>query len=233
VSRFVQLQAIARGLNERQRAYLLAVYAEDQIREAGQRRRRSLPARTWRWIEYGPVSAKRLDNSSTFLLRRELERVKLVDRGTGATWSALVKRGLVKSRHAHTGLADARTGRPIVSLLVQMTSGGRKVARIIKGEPVIKLKGRKPLSLSALRLIAYGQEHPNEEFEWRTPWEGAMHVPDYVVMLGVVRGLIKRGLLCGNPPYRLRITKAGQTMEVLTEPNWKPLRRFSTDGSFH
>lgn len=229
MGQLARLQTIASGLNERQRAYLLAVYSADQRRAAAQWGPQSLPASSWRWIEYGPVGAKWLDNSSACLLRRELERAGLVDQGTGATWSVLVERGLLKRQHAHTGFADARTGRPIVSLLVQMTTEGRKVARFIKGEPLTKPKRSTNLSLSALRLIAYGQEHPEQEFEWCAPWQDTTHVPNYLIMLGVARGLIKRGLLSGKPPYHLRITKAGQAINVSSEPNWKPRRPLGSE----
>ena len=158
MTQFARLEQIASGLNDRQRAYLLAVYAEDQRREKTHRGPHSPPASTWRWIEYGPVGAKWLDNSSGFLLRRQLERSGLVNQGTGATWQTLADRGLVKRKHVHTGFADARTGRPLFSLLVQMTAEGRKVARVITGEPLTKPKQLKALSLAALRLIAYGKE---------------------------------------------------------------------------
>ncbi|HJU09778.1 MAG TPA: hypothetical protein VJ728_02815, partial [Candidatus Binataceae bacterium] len=64
-----RLEQIASSLNDRQRAYLLAVYAEDQRREKTHRGPHSPPASSWCWIEYGPVGAKWLDNSSGFLLR--------------------------------------------------------------------------------------------------------------------------------------------------------------------
>jgi len=114
-------------------------------------------------------------------------------------------------------------GRAIVLLFVQMTTNGGKVARIIKGEPLTKPKQPKSLSLSALRLIAYGQKHPGQEFEWCTPWKDTIHVPDYVIMASVARSLIKRDLLSGEPPYRLPITKPGQAIDVPAEPNWRPL----------
>lgn len=214
------LQAIAADLNERQRSYLLAAYIEDQRREAGNRGPGGLPAREYRWIEYGPVGAKWLDNPGAFLLRRELERAGLVSQGTGSTWSALVERGLLTTKRAHTGFYDARTGRSILSLLVRLTTDGRKVARIIKGEPLTKPKPVKTLSLSALRLIAYGQAHPQDSFDVHAPW--GMCPLDYLTSLGICRGLIKRGLLAGDPPHNLRITPEGMALDVTKEVNWKP-----------
>jgi hypothetical protein len=217
-----KLQALASELNVRQRAYLLAAYAEDQRREEVHRGPGAALASQWRWIEYGPVGAKWLDSPGRFLLRRQLEHDGLVDQGTGSSWSALEKRGLLRSLHTHTGLVDARSGRPIVSLLVRLTTDGRKVARIIRGEPLTRPgdKEAKALSLSALRLIAYGQEHPDETFDFHAPW-GVCPL-EYLVVLGICRGLITRGLLSGDPPHRLEITADGMAMDVTRQPNWKP-----------
>ena len=49
-------------LNERQRAYLRALYDCDQAKEAERRERASrgfydrTPAADWRWIQYGPLA---------------------------------------------------------------------------------------------------------------------------------------------------------------------------------
>lgn len=212
----------AAALTERQGAYLLAVYEEDQIREAARRGPRTLSANHWRWIEYGPIGAKWSDRWSATPLRRELDAAGLVDLETGATWLALVARGLVETKHAHTRFADVPGSRPTLSLLVQMTAGGRQVARAIKGDPTATKPG-KALSLSALRLIAFGQSHPDREFEWLSPWEGALRAPDYLMMLAVARDLIKRGLLAGEAPHGLRIADAGKVFDVTKEPNWRPL----------
>jgi hypothetical protein len=222
VPKATELQAIADALNERQRAYLLAVYAEDQRREAAQRGPGGPSASEWRWIEYGPVGAKFLDNPGAFLLRRVLDQDGLVDQGTGATWSALIGRKMIKDTKARTGFADARSGRPILSLLLQMTTDGRKVARILKGEPLTKPKVVKPLSLSALRLIAYGQENPGETFDVHAPW--GMCPLDWLTAIAICRGLVGRGLLAGDPPHAMKITAAGAAIDVTKEPNWKPAR---------
>ena len=220
-----RLAEIAGELNERQRVYLLAVYDEDQSREANRRGPGGPPASTWRWVEYGAVGARFLDGGR-WNLRRVLEARDLVSEGTGSTWSALETRGLVTTKREHTGLMDARSLRPILSLLVQMTTDGRKVARILRGEPLTKPRVEKPLSLSALRLVAYGQRNPGTEFDWSAPWTGRF-APDYLMMLAVARGLISRGLLAGEPPHRLRITPAGLALDVEAQPNWKPLREWT------
>ena len=216
------LQTIVAGLNERQRTYLLAAYLEDQRREAANVGPGRLPASKYRWIEYGPIGARWLDNSGIPALRRDLERAGLINQGTGATWSALADRGLLISRRAQTGFRDARSGRAILSLLVRLTSNGRKVARLINGEPLTKPKQVKPLSLSALRLIAYGQAHPHDSFDIHAPW--GICPLDFLTMLGICRGLIKRGLLAGDPPHDLEITNEGMALDVTEEANWKPAR---------
>jgi hypothetical protein len=62
------LGAIAIGLNERQRAYLLAAYAEDQAREERYRGPGGPPVRIWRWVEYGPSAGL----SQRFLIEKIL-----------------------------------------------------------------------------------------------------------------------------------------------------------------
>ncbi|WP_430912183.1 hypothetical protein [Methylobacterium sp. sgz302541] len=219
------LQGVAAMLNERQRSYLLAAYDEDQTREATHCGPGGPPAGRWRWIEYGPVGAKWLDGPGSRLLRAKLAESGMVSQGTGATWAALAERGLLTTRYEHTGLIDTRSRRAIRSLMVRLTTDGRKVARLLRGEPLTRPRSKepKPLSLSALRLVAYGQQHPGEAFDFHAPW-GVCPL-DYLVVLGICRGLVKRGLLAGDPPTRLRITEAGSVLDVTQEPNWKPLRQ--------
>lgn len=72
------LEALATGLNERQRAYLLAAYDEDQAREGRNRGLGGPPARRWRWIEYGPVGHRWLDAHQDRLLRVMMSKAGLV-----------------------------------------------------------------------------------------------------------------------------------------------------------
>jgi hypothetical protein len=223
MSSIIRLQAMADALNERQRAYLRAVYIEDQRREEGQRRTGGLPAAKWRWIEYGPIGAKYLDNPGGFLLRHQLDRDGLVDPGTGATWASLTSRGLVQSKECFTGFVDLRGTRRINSLLLRMTTDGRKVCRLANGEPATKPKAERALSLSALRLIEYGQQHPGEIFDVHAPW--GMCPIEWLVAVTICRGLVSRGLLAGDAPYGMQITDAGIAIDVTNQPNWKPSRR--------
>jgi hypothetical protein len=218
------IQETADGLNARQRAYLLTAYDEDQARESARRGKiGGAPASVWRWIEYGAVGVRLFDGADPHLLRCRLELEGLVDSGTGSTWASLVRLKLVETRREDTGFVDRRTLRPVRSLMVRLTAAGRRVARLLKGEPATRPKAPKPLSLSALRLIEYGQRHPDEEFEWCSPWD--WRPPEYVMMLGVAKGLVKRGLLTGEAPHALRITEAGMGLDLASELNWKPRRR--------
>jgi len=88
---------VSAKLNERQRAYLRALYDCDQATEAMRRERAArgaydrTPASAWRWQMYGPVAPPSA-------LYTALRNARLVDPGTGATWQALEDRGLVQCR---------------------------------------------------------------------------------------------------------------------------------------
>lgn len=191
---------MADSLNERQRAYLLVAYDEDQRQEE----------------EYGPVGSRRLLGDG--ILREQLLHMKLVDAGAGATWGSLAERGLILQQYRPTILP--RTS----SLYVRMTTDGRKTARVLKGLPINKPKvAAKPLSLTALRLLHYGQQHPNTQFDYLQPWAERYGMPDFLIVMGAARGLIKRGLLSGDG-RTLQITPSGAIVNVAAEPNWQPFR---------
>lgn len=217
-----RLAAIASRLNARQSAYLLAAYDIDQALEAANRGPDAPPARVWRWIQYGPDALR--DWLGDGPLRAALQAQGLVDSGAGATWSALASHGLIELERRATPLHLRKWDHTVKILYVRMTSDGRKVARMLRGEPATRARapGGKPLSLTALRLVAYGQAHPDKPFDWLALWADSYWQPDYLMAHGVCLGLIKRGLLDGDVPNRLRITPAGQLLDVTTEPNWKP-----------
>jgi hypothetical protein len=214
-------RTLAAKLNERQRAYLLAVYDEDQRREAVNQGIGAPPAKEWRWIEYGPDISKFYDTP----LRNELKRAELVDRGSGATWAVLEKHALVETMRMDTGFRTIGYGRRrVLSMFVRMTRNGRVVARAIRGEPPTRPRAPRSLSLLALRLLDHGQRHPNDTFGWSDVWPG--RAPDYLMILTVARSLIKRGLLAGyvdDAANGLRITPAGLALNIVAEPNWAPL----------
>lgn len=224
-----RLAAIAAHMNARQRAYLLAVYDIDQAREAANRGPDAAPASVWRWIEYGPDALR--DFFGDRELRAALQAQGLVDSGSGATWSALASHGLIERKHRDTPLHLRKWDRTLQILFVRMTSDGRKVARLVRGEPATRPRAPKALSLTALRLVAYGQAHPGTTFDWQVPWAESYWQPDYMMAHGVCQGLIKRGLLAGTVPNQLRITPAGQLLDVTAEPNWKPPKASASAGN--
>jgi len=211
-----RLSEVAAALNERQRLYLLVAYDEDQYQEEVHRRPGLSPASVWRWMEYGPVGGRRLLGDGP--LRESLQRRKLVDAGSGSTWASLAERGLILQQYRPTPLPR------ISSLFIRMTRDGRKAARILKGLSIKKPKDAiKPLSLTALRLLHYGQRHPNTSFDYMQPWAERFGMPDFLLVMGAARGLIKRGMLSGDG-RTLQITPSGIAVDVAAEPNWRPFR---------
>jgi hypothetical protein len=158
------LQALWDDLNERQRTYLQALYECDQASEA---ERRDLaargfydrtPASEWRWQMYGPTEPPSP-------LYRKLYQAGLVDPGTGATWQALERRGLVECRTIGT----------VQLLQLQISPLGRKLVRAATREqprprpPKGQLRERQWAALA--RLYAAGDEGIHSEqmrhgFDW-------------------------------------------------------------------
>lgn len=216
-----ELEAMAARLTELQRIYLLTAYDYDQAAEQAHSGFNAPPARIWRWMEYGPVGAKETLGSGE--LRMKLDRLNLVSPGTGAVWASLRSKGLVETELRPTGFVNAYSKKSLPSLWVRMTTDGRKISRVLRGMPATKPKEpAKPLSLSALRLIEYGQAHPEKEFYWNAPWDDSGWTADYMMMLSVAKSLIKRGLLEGSAPHHLRITYTGRQLDLTKEPNWAP-----------
>ncbi|HEU4325299.1 MAG TPA: hypothetical protein VFS21_19305 [Roseiflexaceae bacterium] len=117
------------GLNDRQRAYLRAIYAEDQAQEEAERGRwkhgmRSRPAAEWRPLAYGLLPGLPPIPSALYAA---IERLGLRDEGTGATFQALEVRGLIICRYCQPGQQT--------ELSVELTRLGRQVARA-GGAPV-------------------------------------------------------------------------------------------------
>ena len=144
-------------LNERQRAYLRALYECDQATEAGRRQRAArgdwdrTPASVWRWQMYGPADSA---------LYTTLRTAGLVDPGTGSTWQALEDRKLVQCRYVPDAFG-------VQLLEVQITALGRKLVRAAIGEqrpkaaPKGQLRERQWTALA--RLYAAGDDGENTE----------------------------------------------------------------------
>lgn len=205
---------VAAALNERQRSYLLVAYDEDQRQEERHRGFGAAPARLWRWMEYGPDKAILLHKPDGEL-RAQLRKLDLVDSGSGSTWRSLVDRGLIELEGRHV------IGR-VTSLFVKMTREGRAVARALRGEAPRAKPPADVLSLTALRLIAHGQQHPGKEFDIQAPWPWG-YPGDFMMLRMVARSLVKKGL-CAGDDGSLRITPEGLKLDVAAQVNWVPMR---------
>jgi hypothetical protein len=98
--------AAAPALDERQLAYLLAIFHIDQEVEAEMRQVLFRPfqkrpkASEWRWLEYSePVPEIRKPASRLY---EALKKSAPIDQGTGATFAALADRGSSKCAGATT-----------------------------------------------------------------------------------------------------------------------------------
>ena len=117
------------ALNQRQKSYLSAIYDADQDVELAERAwwsrgGKPRPAVTWRWMLYAILDGRKQP------VMDHLHRNCAIDEGTGATFAALERRGLIQTRmvweYEHLGerlvFAEAL-------LQIQMTSAGRKLVR--------------------------------------------------------------------------------------------------------
>lgn len=140
-------------LNERQRRYLLAAYETDQAYEEAHKRafgrgdydESRRPASDWRAMAFGVLYG--IGGAVPTMLRNEC---KDVDEGSGSTWAALERRGLltVKDREVrfHPGQHLPH---------ITLTTKGRKLARELKGEKApTKQKGE--VSRSTWKALAAG-----------------------------------------------------------------------------
>ena len=205
------------NLNKRQQTYLQAVFEVDQLQEANIKamathgRWNSTPASEWRWMPYNAAGAA--------LLHR-IQGAGYRDEGTGSTFAALERRGLVLCKYEPGSL-----GGPI--LFVQITKAGRKMVR-----EALNVKAPKALPVGTLR-----------EWHWRglcrayvrgdqglpydsdlgdgfgyVSWNTCLRLRDYTVK-GQERGLIREGR--HNEPFGLVITDFGR--EYYRE-NWQRYR---------
>jgi hypothetical protein len=157
-------------LNDRQRAYLRALYECDQATEAMRRERAArgfydhTPASEWRWQLYGPTAPPSA-------LYTALRSAGLVDPGTGATWQALEDRALVQCRSVPDAFG-------VQLLEVQITAAGRKAIRAASDEqrtprvPKGQLRERQWAALARLYVAGDAGEaseamiHGRGGFDW-------------------------------------------------------------------
>jgi len=130
VSRLTACQAWD-DLNERQQAYLAAIYKTDQDAEAdiADRRKRwqtTPPAAEWRWLLYAVKGGLADDTSIQATLRYQGK----LDPGAGSSLAALQRRGLVLVRD---NIKNTMLG-PVPIVEVRLTTAGRAAARAGLGE---------------------------------------------------------------------------------------------------
>lgn len=126
-------------LNERQQAYLRAIYEADQETERDRQSEGArgnwdnTPASVWRWRLYATL-APGGDTPLKHLIRVE----KLIDEGTGSTFAALEKRGLVELKYTSEGTPwESVIGKyEEWTVFVKLTTLGRAAARA--GDPDYK-----------------------------------------------------------------------------------------------
>jgi hypothetical protein len=204
-------------LNKRQQTYLQAVFDVDQLQEANIKamstrgRWNSTPASEWRWMPYNAAGAA--------LLRR-IQDAGYRDEGTGSTFSALERRGLVFCRYE-----PATLGGPI--LFVQITKAGRKLVR-----EALNVKAPKSLPVGTLRewhwralCRAYVCSEQGMGYDTDTgdgfgyvSWNTCLRLRDYTIK-GHERALIRESHR--GEPFSLVITDFG--MEYYRE-NWQRYR---------
>ncbi len=120
-------------LNSRQQTYLKCIYQEDQAAERHENWRWNQGldkrlAEEWRWLLYADLAG------GATPLKRALEREGLVDAGTGSTFIALERRGLISHRERFE--PNILSFEPLTS--VRLTRKGRKEARALLGESAPK-----------------------------------------------------------------------------------------------
>jgi hypothetical protein len=137
-------------LNSRQSKYLELVYHADQEAEEHQRRQwhqhgRRDPADQWRWIAYATDHPQAAFTG----LQQSLVQAGMHDPGAGATFAALIRRGLLETR---TIQADTPHG-PARQRQVRLTRAGRRAARENKPARSPALCGLPPWLEDALSAV--------------------------------------------------------------------------------
>lgn len=223
-------------LNPRQQIYLKCIYKEDQAAEKHESWRWNhgydkRPADEWRWLLYadlagGPTPLKRL-----------LEREGLVDAGTGSTFVALERRGLIDHRERYE--PTIMSVDPLTS--VRLTRKGRKEARSLLGESAPKRLPKGTLQewhWNALaRLYEAGGELDSAQhvsgcyggIGWKT-W---LRLRDYHdTGVGLVKEHSRFVRVEWNPEparvYTIRLTEAGREFY---KQNWQKYRELYPDVS--
>jgi hypothetical protein len=208
----------ASSLNDRQRAYLQAIFDTDQAIEADMRAVPFSPfhdrpkAAEWRWLEYSePVPEIAWPGSR---LWEALKKSAPIDQGTGSTFRALADRGLVQIEERECNVHGQR--KPYL----RMTPAGRKLVRSWTGARAYKALPAGTLREWHWRALATAYAASDEGLEGEygdyahIGWSTWLRLRDY--KWGTL--VEERG---GLGVYRLFITTAGRQ---LYETDWARYR---------
>ena len=180
-----------RALNDRQRAYLAAIFERDQVMERSARGAWLDGVRTsdhppaagwdsapdaelgWRWLRWGTDAALEGDG----LIRRPLRDQGLLDQGAGSTLAALERRGLLTVRSRLDTIMVPLRGPALIEVVyVMLTPKGRAAARAGLGVPA-PTTSRRPKGLLSeflwgvlARLYAAGEDGVAPERRAPTTW---------------------------------------------------------------
>ena len=210
----------AAALNDRQRAYLLAVFETDQAVEADIR---SIPYRPfqprpkaseWRWLEYSEPVPEIAKPASR--LYAAIKKSAPIDQGTGATFAALADRGLVEVRWGEFNVHGQR--KPDLRL----TAAGRRLARSWTGQKPYKAPPAGTLKEWHWRALAraYAAGPPGVEDYGAIGWPTWLRLIDYKwgALVEEAHRAPQPGEYSGiGTIYLIRITAAGR---ALYEREW-------------
>jgi hypothetical protein len=217
----IKAQRVSVDPNDRQRAYLLAIFETDQEVEAEMR---DLPYRPfqprpkameWRWMEYSEPVPEIFKPAS--LLYDVIKKTAPIDQGTGATFAVLADRGLVDSDWRDINVHGQR--KPYLRL----TPAGRRLARSWTGATAYKAPPPGTLKEWHWRALAKAYAAGDEGLEGeygdyaRIGWNTWLRLRDY--KWGALVEEQHQGWI--GSPGRLHITAAGR---ALYEREWARYR---------
>ncbi len=189
---------VAPALNARQRAYLVALARFDLQAEADQRARAGAwhtardPARLWRGIKYGPRLDPHLYPDPP--LRGALRAQGLVSQGSGSTWSALERFGLVETSFRTERLLILGRVASVRVLHVALTRAGRKQGRAwLPAEDLPKPRDPATLSATAWRVLLYAHHAAGARHTVEAWWSTGGTPPGPVILKAVTQSLMRQG----------------------------------------
>lgn len=203
------------ALNDRQRAYLVALVKQDLRAEQDQRAAARTwfaerkPASIWRAIEYGPRLSPDIWQDSP--MRADLRAQGLVSEGSGSTWTHLERADLVvRTTRTVSVIVLGRAARVQV-LHVQLTPAGRKLGRsLLPPAELPPVRDPAILSASAWRILCwayYGRRRPCGTVDaW---WKTGGDPPGPLVLKGLTTKLAKLGLVASDNYSTVQMLEAG------------------------